>query len=153
MQKPRQTRARRTWRTPRATTPSPTARSGWRTAPDALARAGGRRRQATSRGRLDAMVPRRSAGSGPFAARPKRSSGTSVVVLGRGLLGHQKRSERSRKAPAALIAVVAGLGAAGAAAWKRRRGESDQATAYVPPSAPADTTTSPAEASRSAGAA
>jgi hypothetical protein len=75
------------------------------------------------------------------------------MVLGRGLLGQQKRSKRSRKAPAALIAVLAGLGAAGAAAVKRRRGEEDQPTAYVPPSAPGATTTSAPEASRPAGAA
>jgi hypothetical protein len=153
MQKPRQTQARRTWRTPRATTPTPAARSGWRTAPDALAVARGRGRQATSRGRFGAMVPRRSAGRGPFAGRRKRSSGTSVIVLGRGLLGPQKRSKRSRKAPAALIAVLAGLGAAGAVAVKRRRGEEDQSTASVPPAAPAATTTSAPEASRPAGAA
>jgi hypothetical protein len=153
MQKPRQTQTRRTWRTPRATTPTPAARSGWRTAPDALAVARGRGRQATSRGRFDAIVPRRSAGSGPFAARRKRSSGTSVMLLGRGLLGQQKRSARSRKAPAALIAVLAGLGAAGAAALKRRRAEEDQATAYGPPSPPTATTTSPVEESRPAGAA
>jgi hypothetical protein len=152
MQKPRQTQARRTWRTPRATTPTPAARSGWRTAPDALAVARGRGRQATSRGRFGAMVPRRSAGRGPFAGRRKRSSRTSMV-LARGPLGRQKQSARSRKAPAAVIAVLAGLGAAGAAAWKRRRAEADQPTAYVPPSAPAPATTAPAEASRPAGAA
>jgi hypothetical protein len=159
MQKPRQTQVRRTWRTPRATTPTPAARSGWRTAPDALAVARGRGRQATSRGRFGAMVPRGSAGRGPFAGRRKRSRGTSVMVLGRGLLGQQKRSvgqqkrsARSRKAPAALIAVLAGLGAAGAAAWKRRRGEEDPPTACVPPTAPASTTTSAPEASRPAGA-
>jgi uncharacterized membrane protein YebE (DUF533 family) len=75
------------------------------------------------------------------------------MVLGRGLLSQQKRSGRSRKAPAALIAALAGLGAAGAAAWKRRRTEGDQQTAYVPPSAPATTPTSAQEASRPAGAA
>jgi hypothetical protein len=74
------------------------------------------------------------------------------MVLGRGL-PQKRRPERSRKAPAALIAVLAGLGAAGAAAWKRRGGEADQPTAYVPPTAPAATTTSVAEAPRPAGAA
>jgi hypothetical protein len=155
MQKPQQTQGRRAWHTSRATTPTPSARSGWRTAPDALAAARGRRRQATSRGRFNAMVPRRSASGhgGPFARRRKRSSGTSIMVLGRGLLGQQKGAERSRKAPAAVIAVLAGLGAAGAAAWKRRRSETDEPTAQVPPSDPAATTTSPAETSRPAGAA
>jgi hypothetical protein len=153
MQKPRQTQTRRTWRTPRATTPTPGARSGWRAAPDALAVARGRGRQAASRGRFGAMVPRRSADSGPFAGRRKRSSGNSVMLLRRGLLGQQKRSARSRKAPAALIAALAGLGAAGAVVMKRHRGEEDQPTAYVPPSAPATTTTSVPGASGPAGAA
>jgi hypothetical protein len=151
MKKPQQTQTHRTWRAPRTATTA--SRSGWRAAPDALARAGGRSRQPTSRGRFSATAPRRSARGGPFAARPKRSSGTSVLGLGRGLLGQQKRSGRSRKAPAALIAVLAGVGAAGAAAWKRRRDETDQPSAYVPPSAPPSPTSSPAEASGPAGAA
>ena len=63
------------------------------------------------------------------------------MVLGRGLLGalaKQTPSKRSRKGPA-LMAVVAGLGAAGAAALKRRRsGEDRQPPVDVaqPPSAP-----------------
>jgi hypothetical protein len=150
MPKPQQTQVRRTWRTPRATTSTSAARPRWRTAPDALAHVSGRSGKATSRGRFSAVVPRRAAGRGPFAGRGKRSSRTPGMVLGRGLLSQQKRSERSRKAPAALIAALAGLGAAGAAAWKRRRTEGDQQTAYVPPSAPAATPTSAQEASRPA---
>jgi hypothetical protein len=153
MQKPRQPQTRRRWPASRASSPPPAARAGWRNVPKALPFAGGRGRPAPSRGRFGATLPRRSAGRGPVAGRRERSSGTSVMVLRRGLLGQHKRSRRSRKAPAALIAALAGLGAAGAVVMKRRRSEEDQPTAYVPPTEPAATTTSAPGASRPAGAA
>ena len=61
------------------------------------------------------------------------------MTLGRGLLGalgKQTKSKGSRKGPA-LVAVAAGLGAAGAAALKRRRSGEDQATVTALPTDPA----------------
>ena len=153
MHKPRQPQTRRRWPASRASSPPPAARTGWRNVPRALPFAGGRGRPAPSQGRFGARFPRRHASDGPVAGRRKRSTGTAAMVLGRGLRGQQKRSKRSRKAPAALIAALAGLGAAGAVVMKRRRGEEDEPTAYVPSSTPATTTTSAPGESRPAGAA
>ena len=115
MHRSRQTQPRRAWRPPSTAS-------------------------ATPGGRFGMVGPGRYAGRRAPAGRRRQSSGGSPMVLGRGLLGalaKQTPSKRSRKGPA-LMAVVAGLGAAGAAALKRRRSGEDQPPVDVaqPPSAP-----------------
>jgi hypothetical protein len=83
------------------------------------------------------------------ARRRKQSSGGSAMAFARGRLGgvgkHQP-SKRSRTGPA-LLAVVAGLGVAGAAAIKRRRGEKAPSAGHMPPPEPVGEPTPTAEAS------
>jgi hypothetical protein len=60
------------------------------------------------------------------------------MALGRGMTGaarRQQKSKGSRKGPA-LLAVLAGLGAAGAAALKRRRTGGGQTPEHFPPPQP-----------------
>ena len=129
MQRSRQTQPRRAWRPPST----------------ASARAGGH---------FGMVGPGGYAGRRAAAGRRKQSSGGSAMVLGRGLLGalaKQTPSKRSRKGPA-LLAVAAGLGAAGAAALKRRRSAEDQPPLnVVPAQAPSQPTPVPPATEEPAG--
>ena len=115
MHRSRQTQSRRAWRPPGTASPA-------------------------AGGRFGMVAPGRYAGRRAPAGRRGQSSGGSPMVVGRGLLGafaKQTPAKRSRKGPV-LVAVVAGLGAAGAAALKRRRSAEDQPPVDIaqPPSAP-----------------
>lgn len=137
MQMPRNTVTRRTPRTPRAGDPTVGARFGRRAAQRAIPFATERGRRATRRGRFGGVALGRFSGAPATTMRRKRSSRRSSNPLARGLLGAlgsstRKRSKGSRKGPA-LLAVLAGLGAAGAGVLKRRRSGDDQPPAYVPP--------------------
>jgi hypothetical protein len=74
----------------------------------------------------------------PATRRRQPSRRDRAMALGRGVSGvarRQQKSKASRKGPA-LLAVVAGLGAAGAAALKWRRSGADEAPGYFPPPEP-----------------
>jgi hypothetical protein len=136
MPMPRNIQTRRTPRKPQAGDPTVGARFGRRAAQRAIPFATERGGPATRRGRFGGVAPGRFSGA-PTTMRRTRSSGRSSNPLARGLLGAlgsgpQKRSKGSRKGPA-LLAVLAGLGAAGAGVLKRRRSGSDQPPTYVPP--------------------
>ena len=73
-----------------------------------------------------------------MARRRPTQTGRTPRAFGRELAGRPGRpmpSQRPRRVPA-LLAVVAGLGAAGAAVLKRRRGGDNQPPGYFPPPDP-----------------
>lgn len=104
------------------------------------------RQTKTRRARVATLTANRPARSTARSSRTRRGHAKRNPKMGFGReLVRNVRPTGSRKGPA-LLALVAGLGAAGAAAIKRRRGDDGQAPEHVlsPQSSGEPATVSPA---------
>jgi hypothetical protein len=137
--------APRRW-SPRVPGPSGSGRPGRRPRLRGVPSVGARGRPAGSPRFLGGLRP----GGGQSARRGKQPSGNSPVALARGLFGalRKKRASKpgkgSRRGPA-LLAVLGGLGAAGAAAFRRRQSTRNQPVPASAPDAKGATESPPAQ--------